>query len=140
MTFGKDLTIDVVALDEGHGKIIIEISFQGVHDHMWPYRDKIQDYLQEEIAKHEPDAIILDFLNYQYDFGNELFAPIFTVSWDSKNNKIRPCSIIAAGQTAKSLKSLLVESMIYKVLNIELFCEKEKALEYVKRRFDSTIP
>lgn len=136
MTFGSNLIIDVVTLAEESRWIIIEILFNGVHDHRWPYGDKIQDYLQEEITKHKPAAILMNFLNYRYDWGNELWGPIFVASVDLKNSKIRPCSIVAVGQTGESIKSLLVAGNAQNTLDIELFNENTRALEHVRGRLD----
>jgi len=134
VNFGRVLTIEIVALDEERGKAIIEISFSGVHDHRWPHRDEILDYLREEMRERKPSAILINFLNYQYSWGNELFGPIFEISWDSENSRTRVCSIIASGKTAESVKNLLTNSNTLGVLDITLFDEKEKALDHLKSR------
>ena len=136
MTFGSHLIIDVVTLATECRWAIIEIVFSGVHDHRWPYGDKIQDYILEEIARHKPAGIVFNFLDYKYTWGNELWGPIFIACTDLKKKTIRPCSILAMGQTAESIKSLLVEANAREILNIEIFYEKAKALEYLAKRLN----
>jgi len=100
---------------------------------MWPRGEKIREYLQEKIRELKPEAILLDFLNYKYDWGNEIMGPILLASLDPNSTRIRPCSVLAMGRTAKALKSLLVEGNVDKILNIKLFSEKKEALEHLKK-------
>jgi hypothetical protein len=134
MKFGTDIAIDVKLLKRGPPKTILEIKFIGIHNHSWPHGKDIHNYLKTIVEKHEPDAIILDYLQYQYSFGNELGDTILTPIIDFKKKSFRPCAIIAEEPTMKSIHSLIVYGDIEKVCDIVLLSDKAEALEYLKKR------
>jgi len=131
--FGQDLEIRVIVHENVSKGIILEFEFHGIHDHMWPHGKEIYSYLEKETDKHKPDAVLLNYLQYQYTFGNELGGTIMIPILNMKEKRIRPCAIVADGPTAKSLQSLMVASDIRRTINIEMFGKKEFALEYLER-------
>jgi hypothetical protein len=138
MKFETDIIIDTNLLDKGSQGIILEFKFSGVHDHSaWPSWE-IHAYLEKEVEKHKPDAVLVNFLHYQYGFGNELGNAIFPCDINSKEKSFRPCAIIAKGSTKKSIQSLLTNGMIQKIFNIVVLEDKADALEHVKKEL-STI-
>ena len=138
MKFGRDMVIDTNLLDKSPQGIILEIKFRGVHDHTWPHHLEIYSYLKKEVDKHKPDAVLVNFLHYQYAFGNELVNAIFPCAINSKEGSFRPCAVIAKGSTKKSIQSLLNEGMLQKVFNIVVLEDKMDALEHVKKELSTT--
>jgi hypothetical protein len=137
MKLGQNLELKATLLkDVSHG-VILEFEFRGIHDHMWPHGKEILEYLKKETDKHKPDAILLDFSQYQYTFGNELMGVIFTPAFNSGKKSIRPCAIIAEGPTKNSIESLIDESMMQKVLNISIFTNNEEALEHINKELST---
>ena len=132
MKFGKDITINVNLLEQGLTKKILEIKFIGIHDHSWYHGKDIREYIKTAVEKHEPNAIILNYLKYQYSFGNELWDTIITPIMNLKKNKMRLGAIIADGSTMKSIYSLLLGTNIEKVCDIVLLTDKAEALEHLR--------
>ena len=138
MKFETDIIIDTNLLDKSPQGIILEFKFSGVHDHRaWPSWE-IKAYLEEEVDNHKPDAVLVNFLHYQYEAGNELVSAIFPCAFNLKEKSFRPCAIIAKGFTKKSVQSLLNVGMIQKVFNIVVLEDKVGALEHLKKEL-STI-
>jgi hypothetical protein len=138
MKFGKDLEINAKLLEEVSQGVILEFEFRGIHDHMWPHGKEIVAYLKNEVNKHKPYAILLDFSKYQYTFGNELMDVILTPAINSEEESTRPCAVIAEGLTKNSIQSLIDESMIQKVFNIVIFTNNEEALEHIKKELSTS--
>lgn len=139
MKLGQHLELKATLLDEDSHGVILEFEFRGIHDHMWPHGKEIVEFLKKEMDKYKPDAILLDFSQYQYTFGNELMSVILTPAINSGKKSIRPCAIIAEGPTKNSIESLIDESMIQRVFNIVIFKSKEKALEHIKKELSTAI-
>jgi hypothetical protein len=132
MKFGKDIEIKAKLIDEALHGIILEFEFRGIHDHSPPYWNEITEYVKQEADKYKPDALVLDYSRYQYEYGNELMATIFPPAWNSQDNSIRPVAIVACGSTAESIESLVVDSNIRWVFSIEMFSNKETAQGHLK--------
>lgn len=139
MKFGRDIAIDFNILSKSPQGVILEIEFRGIHNHSWPHGKEIYDYLEEVVDKHKPDAILFNFLQYQYTFGNELMGTILIPICNFKQKSIRPGVIVADGPTKNSIQSLIDESMIQKVFNIVVLSNKVEALEHVKRLFSPIV-
>jgi hypothetical protein len=133
MKLGQHSELKAKLLDEVSQGVILEFEFHGIHDHMWPYGKEVVEYLKKEVDKYKPDAILLDFSQYQYTFGNELMNVILTPAINSEKESIRPGAIIAKGKTKDSIQSLIDESMMRKVLNITILSNTVEALEHIKK-------
>jgi hypothetical protein len=137
MKLGQNLELKATLLDDVSQGVILKFEFRGIHDHVCPHNKEMVEYLKKEVDKYKPDAILLDFLQYQYKFGNELINVILTPAINSEQESIRLCAIIAKGITKDSIQSLIDESMMQKVLNISMFKNKEKALEHIKKELST---
>ena len=137
MKFERDITIEANLLDRSTKGIILEIQFIGIHNHLWPHGKDIYDYLEAVVEKHEHDAILFNYLQYRYTFGNELISTIIIPVFNFKQKSIHPCAIIADGSTKTSIQSLMDESMIQKLCNIAVFTDKMKALEHIKKELSA---
>lgn len=137
MKLGQHLELKATLLDDVSQGVILKFEFLGIHDHMWPYGKEVVEYLKKEVDKHKPDAILLDFSQYQYKFGNELMDVILTPAINSEKENIRPGAIIAQGKTKDSIQSLIYESMMHKVLNIAILENNEEALEHIKKELST---
>ena len=138
MKFKTDIIIDTNLLDKNPQGMILEFKISGIHDHRaWPSWE-IKAYLEEEVDKHKPDAVLVNFLHYQYVAGNELVNTILPCAIDLKEKSFRPCAIIAKGFTKKSIQSLLNAGMIQDVFNIVVLEDKVDALKHLKKELSTT--
>jgi len=117
----KNLLIQTRILEETDRGTIQEIAFKGIHDHLWPAGWRIQEFIKEEVRKVMPDACLFDFLEYEYEFGNEIAGPIMAPMLAHGAPPFAPIAIVAQGNTARSLKSLFVGCNLGKVAEIEFF-------------------
>jgi len=133
MTSNSNLSCETTVLEKRTEGIILEIRFNGVHH--WKHGNEMLDYIQEAIETHNPAAIVINLLEYEYIFGNDIFAPIFFALHDQKQGSIRPCSVVAVGHTAKSLESLIDASNIRTLgkINIKILKNIEAAQEEIRR-------
>jgi|GEM_PF-580389 serpin B len=102
----KNLLIRTQILEATEKRVILEIAFEGVHEHPWPYRSKIRDFIKAEVLDKAPAAVIFDFTEYEYEFGNEIGDAFMTMLMARKPPVFVPFAIIARGTTARSLTSL----------------------------------
>lgn len=139
MKFEKDITIDVNVLKQDQHGIILEVKFSGIHDHSWPNGKEIYAFLEAAVEKYKPDAVLLDYSKYKYSFGNELGATILIPIMDFKQNRLRPCAIIAEGSTKNSIQSLIYAGgMTQKEFNLAVLTDKAEALEQLKNELSGT--
>jgi len=138
MKFERDITIDVNVLEQDPRGTILEIKFIGIHDHSWPHGKEIYDFLETVVDKYKPDAVLFDYLQYQYSYGNELGATILIPIMDFKQKSLRPCAIIAEGPTKNSIQSLIDEGITQKVFNLVVLTDKAEALEHLKNEHSAT--
>jgi len=137
MKLGQNLEFKAILLDDVSQGVILKFEFRGIHDHGCPHNKEIVEYLEKEVEKYKPDAILLDFLQYQYKFGNELMNVILTPVFNPEKESIRPGAIIAKEKTKDSIQSLIYESMMHKVLNIAILENNEEALEHIKKELST---
>ena len=84
---------------------------------------RIGDSLSETLRKHQPAAVILDFLHR--DPGA---TPV-----------LRPCAIVAVGHTAKSLMSLMVSAKFLDTFDLRFFEDVDVAAGYLRDRLESPV-
>lgn len=117
----KELTIRVQILEETEKGAILEIAFKGIHDHNWPHGRRINSFVKEEVRKINPAAIVFNFVEYRYDFGNEIADPILVAPLACEHPAALPFAIVAEGITSRSLKSLFAPSKLETVFKYEFF-------------------
>ena len=106
MKFGQELEIKVTLHEEVSKGVILEFEFHGIHDHMWPHGKEICSYLENEVNKHKPDAIILNYSQYQYTFGNELGGTIMIPSLTQKKKVFAHAQLSQMGLLRNRFKAL----------------------------------
>jgi hypothetical protein len=84
-------------------RALLEIVCRGVHE--WEHGNQIADYIRERIDAERPVAIVLNLLEYDYEFGNDMVGLFF--AWvHGAGEQIRPVCIAAQGRTRESLEAL----------------------------------
>jgi hypothetical protein len=112
----------------------LEVAFRGVHEHGVGLQ--VGKYVEETVHQNNPAAVVLNFLKFDYVFGNDIagiLCAFFKRSADKKIT-IRPCVIVATGQTAKSLLSLIQSGNLLKVFDIQFAESIDAALEQLRSR------
>jgi len=131
----KNLVIRSRIIEEPGCRIILEISFEGIHDHRWPAGERIQEFIESEVRKARPVAGLFDFRGYDYAQGDEIGAPIMAVighgAWP-----LRPIAIVATGQTARLLKSLHAGSNLDKITDIGFFEDTASGCAFLQQALD----
>jgi hypothetical protein len=133
----KNLVIRTRILDETEGRVIQEIAFIGIHDHHWPVGWKIQEFVEGEIRKVDPAAYLFDFLEYEYEFGNEIGCPIMATLRARGAPPFPPIAIVAQGGTARSMKSLFAGFNLKKITEIEFFEDSASGCAFLHRTLDA---
>jgi hypothetical protein len=81
---------------------VLEVAFRGLHD--WEHGRTMDAYIRERVDAELPAAIVINLLEYDYEFGNDL-AGLFA-AWLHPSGRVRPVCIAAHGRTLRCLKSL----------------------------------
>ncbi len=113
---------------------ILEVAFRGVHEHGVGLQ--VSKYVEETVHQTNPAAVVLNFLEFDYVFGNDIAGiqcAFFNRSTDKKIT-IRPCAIVANGQTAKSLLSLIQSGNLLQVFDIQFAESIDAAVEQLRSR------
>jgi hypothetical protein len=91
--------------------VVLEVVFHG--NHHWRYGNEIAAIIQSRVEQESPRAIVLNFLDYEYSFGNDMGGPIVNAlltqsirSARAGGDLSRPVCIVAAGETRPALESL----------------------------------
>jgi len=134
----KSLLIRTQILETTDEGTIMEITFKGVHDHHWPYGGKIRDFIKAEVLDKEPAAVIFDFSEYEYEFGNEIGDPLMAMQMARKPPVFIPFAIIAHGTTARSLMSLSRGSGLERIFKFGFFEDVEAGLAFLRKEMDKT--
>lgn len=128
----KKIAIRTEALEETQRGAILEIAFKGVHDHSWPHGKRIRSFVEEEILRIRPAAVVFNFREYRYDFGNEIADPIMVACLGRKHRAPLPFAIIAEGITSHSLKSLFRFSKLETVFPYAFFGAVEDGCAFLR--------
>ena len=113
---------------------ILEVAFSGVHEHSVGLQ--VGKYVEEIVHQTNPAAVVLNFLEFEYVFGDDIAGiqwAFFNRSAD-KRITIRPCAIVAKGQTAKSLLSLIQSANLFRVYDIQFAESIDAAVEQLRFR------
>jgi hypothetical protein len=85
------------------GRSVLHVSVQGQHH--WTHGPKLYDHIQQLIREEQPGGILLDFLGYEYAFGNDVGC-LFLVGFDRTSGVHRPLAMLAKGHTRAALGTL----------------------------------
>jgi hypothetical protein len=110
----------------------LEVAFTGVHEH--GVGPQVGKYVEETVHQTNPAAVVLNFLEFEYVFGNDIARiqwAFFSRSADKKHT-LRPCAIVAKGQTAKSLLSLIQSGNLLRVFDIQFSESIAEAVEKLR--------
>ena len=132
----KDLVIRTKKIEAGGYGTFLEISFEGVHVHHWPAGCDFMSFIEGEIRAAAPAACLIDFLQYDYSFGNEIVDPIFAPWHVFPRPPIPPVAVVAQGGTASSLKSLFVAGKLDKLPDLGLFETGVSGYAFLRDRLD----
>jgi hypothetical protein len=133
----KNLVIRTRVLDDTEGGVIEEIIFIGIHDHLWRGWGKISDFVKDDYLKNNATACLFNFLGYEYEFGNEIAGPILAPMLARGTPPLPPIAIVAQGNTARSMKSLLAGCMLDKITEIEFFEDSASGCAFLRGVLDA---
>jgi hypothetical protein len=136
----KKITIRTEILEETERGAILEIAFKGIHDHNWPHGRKIISFVTEEILRIKPSAVLFNFLEYRYDFGNEIADPIMAACFGREHHAPLPFAIVAQGITSRSLKSLFRFSKLETVFKYGFFEAVVDGWAFLRNVLDQVEP
>ncbi len=132
--FEKELlAIRARVLEETGRGAILEISFHGAHDHNWPHGGEIRTFVTAEVRNIRPAAIVFEFAEYRYEFGNEIADPILAAVIACGPSACPPIAIVAKGNTSKALQSLLEASKLGSIFQYEFFDTPVAARAFLHR-------
>jgi hypothetical protein len=69
----------------------------------------MDEYMRSIVRTTPAEAIIIDLLDYEYVYGNDV-AALFMVGFDQQSRALLPVRVVAAGATRSGLESLLASS------------------------------
>lgn len=116
---------------------ILRISFSGI------YFDgvgrELGNYLAVALRQHQPAAVVLDFMHFRYRGGSDLGQVVQAFFNKGPDDKVvvRPCAIVAAGRTAKSLLSLLSLAKFLDTFDLKFFEDVGSAAEHLRVRVEA---
>lgn len=116
---------------------ILRVTFSGVHEDGVGHL--VGDYLCEALKRHQPAAVVLDFLPFKYRFGNDIGGIVQAFVRKGTDGKvaIRPSAIVATGRTAKSLMSLLQPAKVLDEFGVRFFPDVSSAVEHLRTKLES---
>jgi len=118
-----------------HGPIL-RIAFSGVH------RDgnghQVGEHVAKALKRHLPAAVVLDFLEFKYRFGNDIGGILRAWSGETSNGKpaIRPAAIVATGDTAKAFMSLLRFANVVDRFDVKCFSDVASAVTHLRAKLE----
>lgn len=104
---------------------ILYVSCQGVHD--WTHGPRIADYLATALAGSPVEVVVIDLLEYEYVFGNDL-AALLVAFYDKNAKKLRPSCIVAKGKTRTAIETLFRDGRLLDALDLTFASTVEEAL------------
>ena len=111
----NDLVLRSAILEGAPGGEILHVSCHGVHD--WTHGPRIAEYAQRLLATNAVAAVIINLLEYEYVFGNDL-AALFVTFYDKNAKTLRPSCIVATGKTRTAIESLFREGNMLSCLDL----------------------
>jgi len=122
---------------EGYSRSIV-ISFSGIYP-PGSSGNEFAKAMREAVAKaldtFVPDAIILDFLDLEYSWGDgivsQVLMPLYRLY--SKEGKHVACCIIARDGTRMALEGLMKNTLL-EILGVEIFEELSVAVQHLADR------
>ena len=127
----NDLVLRSAILEGTSGGGILRVSCHGVHD--WTHGPRIAEYAQSLLATNAVAAVIIDLLEYEYMFGNDL-AALFVVFNDKNAKTLRPTCIVAAGKTRTAIEALFREANMLSCLDLTFAFTIEAAVDALRRQ------
>ena len=109
---------------------VIEFTFRGQHQRT--HGSKIKEYIDSVLEKESVSGIVIDFLDYSYEFGNDLFA-LFMVGYERRSGVIRPVCVVARGLTQASLVSLLKASNAESACDVTFVATTAEVTDWLNR-------
>jgi hypothetical protein len=111
---------------------ILEIAFSGVHGN--GVGEELGDYVIETVEADRPAAVVLNFLGFEYVWGNDIGGIVRAFFRRGETPSLRPCGIVAKGRTARSLRSLLELGKLTKTFDITFFEDVDEAVRHLRSR------
>lgn len=121
----NDLLIRSAMLEGAPQGEILHVSCHGVHD--WTHGPRIGDYIQDALAGSPVAAVVIDLLEYEYVFGNDL-AALFVAFYDKSSKTLRPSCIVATGKTRTAIEALFRAGHMLSVVDLTFVSTVEEAL------------
>lgn len=116
---------------------ILRVRFSGIHKDGVGHA--VGDYLLQVLRQHEPAAVVLDFLQFEYRFGNDIggISQAFFRKGPDGKAVTRPCAIVATGCAAEALVSLLRPTKLLEVCGVRSCPDVRSAFDNVRARLES---
>jgi hypothetical protein len=124
---GKVSFADEVLEITNRGPILM-IAISGVHGD--GVGDAVVNYVRDAAERHQPVALLLDFLRFKHRFGNDIGA-ILLAAFRTEGG-LRPVALVATGRTAKAFKSLFWKLPEWYGIDFGFFDDLSSALEHLR--------
>ena len=89
----------------GDGRRILHVAFSGKHH--YSHGTQMVTQLEEAVASERPNGVLVDLLQYDYEFGNDVCG-LFFAGRRKESPTIVPTCIVAVGKTRAGIESLYV--------------------------------
>ena len=121
---------DVLATyDDG---CVLRFEFHG--NHHYSHGPIMSSYMQEALAEKNIAGIVIDLLDYEYEFGNDVAGVLF-IGFDRVSQTSRPVCIVAQGRTRAALLGLFGgDEGLRKFGSITFASSTNEALDWLRSR------
>ena len=93
----------------------------------------IFDYILQVRDRYSPTALILDFTELDYVWGDDIGGMLMAIKrQDRLQNVSCPTCLVASGQTAQSLDNLFTTCGLKRIINTEIVATVEEATKYLR--------
>ena len=91
----------VVLADNGNRVLVV--AFAG--EHHYSHGLQMASQLRGAVAAERPDGILVDLLQYDYEFGNDVCG-LFIAGYNKESRTLVPTCIVAIGKTRACMEAL----------------------------------
>jgi hypothetical protein len=85
------------------GKRVLHVAFAG--EHHYSHGPEMASHLRSAVGAERPDGILVDLLQYDYEFGNDVCG-VFTAGYHKESRTLVPTCIVATGGTRACMEAL----------------------------------
>jgi hypothetical protein len=129
------MKLEVGLKKEIEKNILLEVLFSGSYEQGNTIALKeLCENLKTIIQEQKPSAVLLNLLDFDYIYGNDLKALIHTATFNEELKTFIQCAIVAEGRKVATSGTMLVTRSGEIGVLLEFFHDREQALRYVEEK------